>query len=70
MSINEIFGVLDKVFSWWTPEQVKARAKDKIKRLKDEKKQLLKQPFSTSNASRVDAIESELDKLQEYIKNH
>jgi len=69
MGWEGIGDALGTVFKWWTPEQVKARAKDKIKRLKNEKKLLLKQPSNAANIKRLDAIDNELDKLQEYLNN-
>jgi len=70
MGWEGIGDAIGTIFKWWTPEQVKARAKDKIKRLKNEKKQLLKQVCSTATTTRLDVIERELDQLQSYIENH
>jgi len=69
MGWEGIGDALGTIFKWWTPEQVKARAKDKIKRLKDEKKQILKKASTAVNIKRLDAIDNELDKLQEYLNN-
>lgn len=58
------------IFSWFTPEQIKARVKDKIKRLKNERKEILKKDETDANVKRINAIDVELIKLQEYISNH
>jgi len=69
MGWEGIGDVLGTIFKWVTPELVKARVKDKIKRLKNEQRQLLKKDSTTANIKRLDAIERELDKLQSYLNN-
>ena len=69
MGWEGIGDVLGTIFIWVTPELVKARVKDKIKRLKNEQRQLLKKDSTTANIKRLDAIERELDKLQSYLNN-
>lgn len=58
------------IFSWFTPEQIEARARDKIKRLKNERKQILKKDCDDRSIKRVNAIDDELSRLQEYLNNH
>jgi len=65
--IGDLIGTLAK---WWTPEQIKARALDKIKRLENEKKQILKQNCTAANIKRMSVIQSSLNRLKNYIENH
>ena len=70
MGWDGIGDVLGTIFKWWTPAEVKARARDKIKRLKNERKKLLKKDCTPANIKRLDRVESELERLQDYLKNH
>lgn len=70
MALGDIFKIIGNLTAWWTPEQVKARAKDKLERLKDERKKILQQPASLKNVKRLNDIDDSIDKLQDYLSNH
>jgi hypothetical protein len=64
--IGDLIGTIAK---WWTPEKVKARARQKLEKLKEEESDLLNQPQNIKNTARMLAIRRDIKRLQTYLGN-
>lgn len=71
MGLDGLWDLIGTVAKWWTPEQVKARATDKLRDLKNERKKILKQEsLSDSDINKLNKLDANITRLQEYLKTH
>ncbi len=64
--IGDLIGTVAK---WWTPEAVKARARQKLLKLKEEENDLLFQVKSDKVNTRLLVIRRDIKRLQDYLGN-
>jgi hypothetical protein len=69
MGVDKIFDIIGVVASWWTPEKVKARARQKLKRLQEERNDLLNKPATEKTSTRLVVIMRDINRLQSYLAN-
>ena len=65
--IGDLIGTIAK---HWTPEQIKARARDKIEKLQEEESALLDKKSNAKTSARLLIIRRDIKRLQDYCKNH
>lgn len=70
MGWDKIIDIISVGFSWWTPEKVKARARQKLKNLKKEENAILKKKCTWKNSARLGVIRSNIKRLQDYLANN
>ena len=64
--IGDLIGTIAK---WWTPEKVKARARQKLVKLKEEENDLLSKESNSKNTTRLLIIRRDIARLQAYLGN-
>jgi hypothetical protein len=64
--IGDLIGTIAK---WWTPEKVKARARQKIIKLREEENDLLFKDPCPKNSARLLIIRRNINRLQTYLSN-
>lgn len=62
--IGDLIGVVAK---WWSPEKVKARARVKFSKLKEEEREILSKPATAKSADRLLVIRRDISRLQTYL---
>lgn len=68
MGFDKIFDIIGVVASWWTPEKVKARARQKLAKLKGEENDLFSQTPSPKTTARLLVIRRDISRLQNYLQ--
>lgn len=63
--IGDLIGTIAK---WWTPEKVKARARQKLNKLKEEENDILLKPQNPKFTARLLVIRRDIKRLQDYLK--
>ena len=64
--IGDLIGTIAK---WWTPEKVKARARQKLAKLKEEENDLLFKPQTDKGIARLLIIRRDISRLQACLGN-
>jgi hypothetical protein len=64
--IGDLIGTIAK---WWTPEKVKARARQKLAKLKEEENDLLSKTPEPKTVARLLTIRRDISRLQSYLGN-
>jgi hypothetical protein len=62
--IGDLIGTIAK---WWTPEKVKARARQKLANLKREENDILLKPQTPKLTARLLVLRRDIARLQNYI---
>mgnify|MGYP001611913277 CR=1 FL=1 len=65
--IGDLIGTIAK---WWTPEKVKARARQKLAKLKEEENDLLSKGQNPKNTTRLLVVRRDISRLQTYCGNN
>lgn len=70
MGFDKIFDILAIGASWWSPEKVKARARQKLQKLKEEESDLLFKEPNAKNSTRIVRVRRDIKRLQDYLANN
>ena len=62
--LGDLIGTIAK---WWTPEKVKARARQKLKKLKEEENDILLKPQTPKLTARLLVLRRDIARLQNYL---
>jgi len=71
MGFDKIFDIISVGASWWTPEKVKARARTKLEKLRDEERSIILNTKSDAKTNaRLGVIRRDIKRLSRYLEEN
>ena len=68
MGFDGIIDILGVVAKHWTPEKIKARARQKLSKLKEEEREILSKESTPKNSARLAVVRRNIKRLSDFFQ--